>query len=366
MTIAHIDTQMTWRGGQRQVVELIKGLSRLGQSNFLICRPGSKLSERSEKEGISLYHVTMKGEWDISSVLSIRSFIKKNNVDILHAHTSHAHTLGVLALTGIKSCRLVVTRRVDFHVRNPLSRKLKYGSRVDRILTVSDAIRRILIEDGVDPKLLTTVRSGFAPGNFSDNNTTSDLRRELGILPETVVIVNVAALAPHKAHTDLLKAARYVKDSHPNVQFLIAGDGELRQNIENQIKHLSLENNVHMLGFVEDIESVFRAADIFAITSEEEGLCTSIMDAMFFGLPIVATSAGGIPEIVHDQQNGYIVPVHDYMSFGERLNTLIDSPERRKKMGEKAKTVVNENTVAKTIEQTLAVYHDLFRNHTPH
>lgn len=362
MTIAHIDTQMTWRGGQRQVVELIKGLSRLGQSNYLICRPGSKLSERGEKEGIRVFHIPMKGEWDISSALEIRSFVKKNNVDILHAHTSHGHTLGLLALTGMKTCKLVVSRRVDFHVRNLLSRKLKYGRRVDRIVTVSDAIKRILIEDGVDPSRLITVRSGFAPGHFSEDDSSSDLLKDLGIPSDVVVIVTVAALAPHKAHTDLLKAARYVKETHPDVRFLIAGDGELRQNIEDQIKHLELENVVHMLGFMEDIAAVFRAGDIFAITSEEEGLCTSILDAMYFGLPVVATSAGGIPEIVHDQQNGFIVPVHDYMSFGERLNVLIESPERRKKMGEKAKALLKENTVKKTIEQTLAVYHDLFRN----
>jgi glycosyltransferase involved in cell wall biosynthesis len=226
---------------------------------------------------------------------------------------------------------------------------------VDRIITVSDAIQRVLIEDGIEPSRIVTIKSGFSPEHLY-LTSSHDLRSELGIRPDTVVVVTVAALAPHKSHTDLLKAAAQVVKKHTNILFLLAGEGELREHIERQIINLELEPYVKLLGFVDDIAAVFQAADVFALSSEEEGLCTSILDAMYFSLPVVATSAGGIPELVHDQVNGYIVPVHDYQSFAERIIYLIEQPERRKKMGERSAQMLPQYTVENTIDKTLDEY----------
>ena len=95
------------------------------------------------------------------------------------------------------------------------------------------------------------------------------------------------------------------------------------------------------------------------MTSEEEGLCTSILDAMYFGLPIIATSAGGIPELVQDGINGFIVPVNDYMSFAERLTVLIEDIDRREKMGLRSSDILEQHTVENTIEKTMSVYHEI-------
>ena len=113
------------------------------------------------------------------------------------------------------------------------------------------------------------------------------------------------------------------------------------------------------VGFVKNIGTVYRTTDIFALSSEEEGLCTSILDAMYFGLPIVATSAGGIPELVQDSINGFIVPVHDYMLFAERLYLLIEAPDRRNKMGLRSSDILKQNTIENTIIKTFDVYSEL-------
>ena len=359
LMIGHVDSELSWRGGQKQVIELIRGLSQRGQQNLLICRQDSKIAEKAASEGIDTVLLPLRGEWDIISARRLTKIVKNRGIDIIHAHSSHAHTIALFALLGVPKCKLVVSRRVDFHIQNPLSRMFKYGSRVDKIITVSDAIKRILIEDGINPGLITTIRSGFVFGQFAAGNSTRDLRRELGISPDTIVITTVASLAPHKAHTDLLKAASRVVKKHQNVRFLLAGEGELREQIERQITHLEMEPYMTLLGFIDDIEAVYRASDIFALTSEEEGLCTSILDAMYFHLPIVATSAGGIPEIVHDQSIGFIVPVHDYMAFADRLNLLIEQPDRRKTMGERSADLLPQHSITNTVEQTLSLYRTL-------
>ena len=132
--IAHIDTETSWRGGQRQVVELIKGLNKLGQKNVLFCKPSSEIAQKTDETVIDIIKLPLKGEWDIISAFKLRSYIKKYNVDIVHAHTSHAHAVAQMALTGVSACRLVVSRRVDFHVNNYFSKKFKYGKELIKLL----------------------------------------------------------------------------------------------------------------------------------------------------------------------------------------------------------------------------------------
>ncbi len=359
LNIVHVDTQTTWRGGQRQVIELIRGLNSRGHHNTLVCKRGSVVAQKAEELGVEMFYLPLRGEWDVLSALKLRSFIKGMQVDVLHTHTSHAHTIGLMAVLGLNSCKLVVSRRVDFHVNNIFSQTFKYGNRVDKIITVSDAIRRILIEDGIDQDRLVTIRSGFVPHEFAEGGKTTDLRRKYDIGDDTIVISTVAALAPHKAHGILLKAAAKVVMKHRNVKFIFAGEGETRESVERDIKNLGIGDYIVLLGFIEDVRSVYEASDIFALSSEEEGLCTSILDAMYFSLPVVATSAGGIPELVRDGVNGFIVPVNDYLSFADRLNMLIEDKNKRIKMGYRSSDIIAENTVERTIDKTLAVYREL-------
>ncbi|MFC1606912.1 glycosyltransferase [Candidatus Latescibacterota bacterium] len=359
LKILHVDTQMSWRGGERQALELIRRLNGQGVVNILACKPDSEISKKAEDAGIRVVHLPLKGEWDIYSALNLRSFIRHENIDIAHAHTSHAHGIAFLALAKLGSCKLVVSRRVDFHIKSYLSRKFKYGSSVDKIISVSDAIKRVLIEDGIDEQKIVTIRSGFVLEDSLKKNMKRDIRKELGLKDDAIVVATVAAFAPHKAHYVLLKSAYHVLKKYPETVFLLAGDGELRLSIENDIKSLGIEQSVHILGFVDDIGSVYESADIFALSSKEEGLCTSLLDAMYYNLPIVATSAGGIPEIVRDSVNGYIVPVADYTSFAERLGSLIGNSEHRKKMGARSASILESHTIEHTVEKTLEVYREV-------
>jgi glycosyltransferase involved in cell wall biosynthesis len=364
LRVAHIDDNITWRGGERQVLELMKGLRERGVENLLVCRSGSEIGARAEEAGIATVNLPLLGEWDIISAFRMRALFARRGNHIVHAHTSHSHTLALLALIGNQSCRLIVSRRVDFHLHSFFSRKWKYGRSVHRIIAVSDAIRRILMEDGVDPGRIVTIRSGFIPDEFRSAASLTNLRQELGIPDDTVVIATVAALAPHKAHGVLLKAAHLVIKRCQRVRFLLAGEGEQRPEIERTIRNLGLESTVVLLGFVPDIGRVYRAADIFAISSSEEGLCSSILDALFFRLPVVATSAGGIPELVSDGVNGLLAPVNDHVSFAAHLCTLIDRPDLREQMGMRAVPVLERNSIGQTVAKTLEVYRETVQNGT--
>ena len=360
LKIIHVDAYPGWRGGEKQLIELMNGLISRGFNNVLFCKSSSEISKHAQKLGLEVKHLPFKGEWDLLSAYKLRLYIKRENIDIVHVHDSHAHTIAFFALLGLNSCKLVVARRVDFHLHSFFSRKFKYAKVVSKIISVSNAVKNILISDGIDPDLIVTIRDGFVPNTFDGTDKKISQKSKFGLDENSVVITTVAALAPHKAHHVLLKAASLVVKKHPGVKFILAGEGEMRPRIEKDIANLDLSASVLLLGFVKDIGSVYMASDIFAISSSEEGLCSSILDAMYFDLPIVATSAGGIPEIVQDKVNGFIVPVYDYMAFAERLNVLIESPERRKKMGLRSSDILMQNTVEHTIENTISVYQKLF------
>lgn len=357
-TIVHADSEASWRGGQRQVLELIRGLTERGHRNILACRRRGALAACARQEGIETIELRYGGEWDLATAWKLRRIVAKEHADILHAHSSHAHMLGLLAVSGLP-CRFVVSRRVDFHIGNALSRQFKYGPRVDRIITVSDAIRRVLIEDGVDGDRITTVRSGFTPRQFVQTADQRDLRHELGIDRDTVVVVTVAALAPHKALHTLLKAASIVVQKYQNVKFLIAGEGKLRDAISRYIYDLQLDDFITLLGFVEDIGAVYAAGDVFALSSREEGLCSSVLDAMYFRLPVVSTNAGGIPELVQHGINGLVGPVDEYTVFADNLLAMIEDPDRRRRMGEQGRAILDQFTMERTIERTLEVYREV-------
>ena len=360
LSVAHLDTEMSWRGGQKQELELIRRLILLNIKNVLVCKPLSELSKRAQHEGIMVIHLPLAGEWDVLSALKLRAYIIREQINIVHVHSSHAHAIALMAVLRLTSCKLVVSRRVDFHIESFFSRKFKYGSSVNKIIAVSEAIKRILVEDGIDFERIETIRSGIVTNEFEKSDQSRNLRAELGLSQHNIVIATVAALAPHKAHHVLLKAAYIVVKKHPEVIFLLAGEGEMRSVIEKNIYNLGLEKFVKLLGFIDDIGAVYRAADIFALSSSEEGLCTSILDAMFFNLPIVATNAGGIPELIQDGVNGLIVPVNDYISFAERINILIENPTRRKTMGTRSSDILEQNKIEHTIEKTLHVYEKLW------
>jgi len=360
--VAHIDTQTTWRGGERQALELIKGLNAKGIRNILVCKSGSDISRRAGRENIDIRHLPLRGEWDVISMYRLRSILLSESIDIIHAHTSHGHMIGLMAKTGLPSCHLVVSRRVDFHVYNLFSRTFKYGAGVDKILAVSDAIKRVLVEDGIPESRVVTVRSGFVPHEFISRGQSVNLREKLGISSETTVIATVAALAPHKALHVLLKAASIVCKTRKDVVFLIAGDGELRSVLEKNINSLLLGESVILVGFINDIGSVYESADIFCLSSREEGLCTSILDAMYFRLPIVSTNAGGIPELVKNRVNGLIVPVDNHQLLAERLLELVDDPLLRKEMGERGRNLVEQNNMEQTVDKTFLVYKSLIEN----
>lgn len=360
LRILHLDTERTWRGGEAQLLHLAEGLSRRGHVCIVAGQPASPLLERAAEKGLKTVAVTMPSEWSLSAVLFLARILKRERVQVIHMHASHACTLGGWAarLAGVPV--RIISRRVDFSVRSNPFRRLKYQWGVDRIVAISEGVRSVLIGDGLDPNRIEVIRSGIDPRPFDPNYPAGMARLELGIPDQSPVVGCVAHFADHKGHRYLIEAAARVAAAVPDVRFLLVGEGELRPQIERQIKELKLEKHVILTGFRNDIPRLLAAMDIVVLSSHLEGLGTSLLDAMAMARPVIATRVGGIPEMVEDGVTGRLVPPRDPAALAGALIELINRPDERKRMGEAGRVrMLSMFSAEAMVAATEAVYREI-------
>jgi len=357
----HIDTARTWRGGQNQVLITVNGLRAMGQRAALVAHPSGELRRRAS-EGLELIPLVPRMEVDLTAAWRLARVVKRLRPDVIHAHDPHGLAMAALALSlgagatsGLPEPPLVASRRVDFHLKGNSFSRWKHRQ-VDCFIAASEAIRRMLVADGIPAERTTTVHEGI---DLRHVQTAPPVNvHEAFWLPHGApVIGNVAALVPHKGQRHLIEAAHLVVREMPDARFVILGEGELRDALERQVREYHLEKHVLLPGFRTDVLGCIKSFDLFAMSSVTEGLGTSLLDAMACGRPIVATRAGGIPEIVEDGVQGLLVEPRDHQAMARAIVMLLRDEPRRRAMGDAGLVRVRTRfTVEQMVEQTAAVY----------
>jgi glycosyltransferase involved in cell wall biosynthesis len=354
----HIDTARTWRGGQNQVLLTVTGLSAIGHRAALVAHPGGELRRRAA-EGLELVPIAARSEMDLTAAWRLARVLKRFTPDIVHAHDAHATAMAALArsFSGpvTKPPPLVVSRRVDFHLRNNSFSRWKHRQ-VDCFIAASEAIRQMLLSDGVPAGRTLTVHEGIDIAHVLAAPAVNV--HERFFLPHGApVVANVAALVPHKGQRHLIDAAHQVVRQMPDARFVIFGEGELRTHLEHHVRELHLDKHVLLPGFQTDVLGCIKGCDLFAMSSVTEGLGTSLLDAMACSRPIVATRAGGIPEIVEDRTTGLLVEPRDHSAMAQAILELLRDPALRSQMGRAGWSRVNERfTVERMVAETAAAY----------
>lgn len=361
----HVDTARTWRGGQQQVRLTVDGLRAAGQRAGLVAHPRGELYRRAHGEP-DLFPLAAAGELDLGAAWRMSRLLRRLRPDIVHAHDAHALALAAagVALAGAGRPRLAASRRVDFHLhRNPLSR-WKYR-RVDRFLCASDAIRRMLIDDGVPAGRAAVVHEGVDVDRIA-GLPALDVHRELGLPARAPIVGNVAALVPHKGQQDLVDAAARVVAQVPDARFVIVGAGELHGALAAQIGRLGLERHVVLTGFRTDALALLKGFDVFVMSSVTEGLGTSVLDAMACGRAVVATRAGGIPESVVDGETGLLVSTRDPAALASAVLRLLRDANLRRALGEAGRARARARfSAARMVAETTAEYEALAGGGSP-
>lgn len=349
-TVLHLDGERGLRGGERQLLYLACALRARGHRNLVVCRAGSPLESEARRLSLETRSLPYWCEWDPVSALRLARLASELGRPIIHAHTAHAASVAALA-SSAGGPPAVAHRRVDFPASGSASLSFKYG-RAARVVAVSDAIARVLEKDGL-PRERTAVvpdaipvsseECGWAgmPGTrFSPPDAAEKaaaraaISEEFGLDPGLPWIGNLAALVPHKDHDTLVASAMIAIMRRPTLRFLIAGRGPEEAKLWRQIQGLGLVGKVLLLGHREDPAALLKALDIFCLSSWGEGMGSVLLEAAACRLPIAATTAGGIPEVVSDGETGLLVKPRDPEALAAALVRLHDEPALARRLAE--------------------------------
>jgi glycosyltransferase involved in cell wall biosynthesis len=286
--------------------------------------------------------------YDLLAFIYLFMLLLKEKPAIVHTHTSKAGFLGRLA-AGLARIPIIVHTphgHVFFGYFGSLKtqmfillEKLAAGI-TDKIVAVTNREK----EDYVFYKIvredkIVVINSGVELGKFIELPFVEreDFKRTLGIPEKSLVVGTAGRLEPVKGPEFLIEAAKDILSKYPQTYFIFAGDGPLRQRLENRAQELGIKNNTIFLGWRSDVTKVISIYDIFAFPSLNEGMGRVLVEAMALGKPIVASDAGGIPDLVTHGINGFLVPPKNPERLAESINILLHDKERRAKMGAEGK-----------------------------
>lgn len=363
MLSLHIDTARSWRGGQNQALLTVLGLRAIGHRTVLVAHPQGELRRRAA-EGPDLIPFVPRSELDLAAAWRFTRILRDVRPAIVHAHDPHGIAVAALALsyqTFDPPPILVASRRVDFHLRTNAFSRWKHRQ-VRAFLCASEAIREMLIGQGIEPERAVTVHEGIDLAHVAAAPRANV--HEAYWLPHQAPLAGaVGALVGHKGHRYLIDAAAQVVRAVPDARFVILGDGELRGALERQIADRGLEKHVILGGFRPDVLSLLKGFDLFVMPSVTEGLGTSLLDAMACEKPIVASRVGGIPEVVADGQTGLLVPPKDADLLAEAIVRVLKDRSLAASLAAAGAARVREQfSVERMVEETLAVYERLAGN----
>ena len=357
MHILHIETGRHLYGGALQVLFLLRGLAEAGCRNSLVCPSGSAIASAAGSCS-QLHAIPVLGDLDPTFMLRLRGIIAAGRPDLVHVHSRRGADLwGALAARS-RGVPALITRRVD-NPENLLLARLKYRL-FDRIITISEAIRQVLLSEGVPAEKITCVPSAVDHRRYATPCNREWFLKEFGLHPANSTIGMIAQFIPRKGHRFLIEAAPGIIGRFPESRFLLFGKGPLLEDIRNMCNRNRIVDNVIFAGFRNDLERILPCLDLVVHPARMEGLGVSLLQTAAAGVPILASRVGGIPEIVQDGYNGYLIDVGDRRAIMRRVIELLADPEKAQRFGSAGRIIVQSRfSVDAMVKGNLLTYKDM-------
>jgi glycosyltransferase involved in cell wall biosynthesis len=353
LTVLHVDTERGWRGGERQALWLASGMRERGHCAVVVARDGDELARRARDRGLDVISTTPRSELDLVAARTLRRAILRHRAQVVHAHTAHAAALGALAQLGT-GAKLVIARRVDFPLRRNLGTRLKYG-RADAVIAVSRAAAEVAARSGVRRDRIHIVPDGVDLTRHV-RPLDAETLRSLGVVGDAPLVVQVAALVPQKDPLTFIRAIGIARMRVPELRALMVGDGALRSAAQAEVVRLGLDRVVALTGFRHDADQLLATAHVATLSSVEEGFGSVLLDAMAFGVPVAATAAGGIPEVISHGETGLLSAPRDANALAEHIVRLVSDRALAASLSARARERVKEFSVERMVDRTLSVY----------
>jgi glycosyltransferase involved in cell wall biosynthesis len=360
-------------GSERQALQLTRLLHHSGRYQVFLASLKSDGVLRSQVADLNLAEIScypLTSFYDANAVRQLRRLIKdlrRLKIDVLHTHDFYTNIFGMVAAFVAGVPVRIAARRETSGMR---SRAQQHAQRAayalaHQIVANSEAVQRKLIEEGVCKDKITVIHNGFDPNRVGSSRSSSrdEALDAFGLKKNSSRrFVTIVANMRHdvKDYPMFLRAAKRVSAAFPKVGFLLAGEGELKSQLENVAAELGLANKTVFLGSVADIATLLSASDVCVLTSKAEGFSNSILEYMAAGCPVVATDVGGAREAIIEGETGYLVGSGEDELMAERIISLLESPAMGRHMGEVGQQVVTEKfSTAAQLHNTEALYERL-------
>jgi len=359
LKLLHLDTGRELRGGQRQLLLLARKLRERGHQQLIVCPEGSALEVRARQQGLALFDLPAHDPLQAHGTLQLRQQLLAEPVDVIHAHDGRGQTLAWLASASMSVAR-VASRRVTFLPGRTWLHRVKYQHTCDAIIAVSEHIRELLIRSGVPQAKIEVIPDGIeAPSDLPDVATRRHVRAQWGFSDDDFVVGHIGAFTREKGQDIALQAMALLKASR--VCLVLVGRGPLRDSPEVIEGLQKARERVRLIDYVEDLSHFFAGIDLFIMPSRAEGLGSAALLAMANGLPVVASRVGGLPEIVHPGQTGWLIAPESPSALADSILAAARDPQTLKRLGSAAREQVRRFSPDIMVARTEALYKRVLR-----
>ncbi len=367
--ILHIDSFSGFGGAQADITILLEFTKKNYADKFnifVIHNNNERLKKELDKKGINNASVRMRNFLDIFAILKIRKILKENDIDLINFHSSRDHYLAGIASILILNKKIikVLTRHVAYNI-SYLKGYLIYRFLTDYFITISDFIKNILINGvKINPEKIKTIYSPRTYGKeiaeadiLNYGGLRSSVRIEAGINNSEKMVSLIGRLSKEKGHLTFIMAAKEILRTRGDIKFAIIGEGELFEEISAFISENGIKNNFILLGFQGDIKKYISASDLIVVPSGLEGMGSIIIESCAMRKAVVASNAGGIPEVVRNGKTGILFEAENYKELAEKILTVVDNEDLSKSLGTNCFEEVLKKFDAKNIaDETARLY----------
>ncbi|MEW6676311.1 MAG: glycosyltransferase family 4 protein [Pseudomonadota bacterium] len=357
MKVLHVEAGRHLYGGARQALYLLEGLHAQGVRNVLVCPPGAAIAAPARDFAL-VEELPLGGDLDLGMLWRLHAALGRHRPDLMHLHSRRGADIwgGLAAAWARVPC--VLSRRVD----NPEPRWLagiKYRL-YDRVVTISEGIRQVLLAEGVPDEKVTCVRSAVDGASIPTGCDRATFLRTFDLPEGATVIGVIAQLIPRKGHRYLFAAMPRLRDRHPGLRVVLFGQGPLEAELRAQVQAQGLQKEVVFAGFRTDLANWLSCLDLVVHPADIEGLGVSLLQAALAGVPVIATRAGGMPEAVEEGVTGLLVDPGDVTGLQRAIERLLDDVPLRQALGRQGRArMLAEFSVQAMVAGNLAVYRSL-------
>lgn len=335
-------------GAERHALLLMKQLSQAGHTPMFAGPLDSWLGEQVDSLGIAAFHLPMHGFYDLYSMLRLARLCRTQMIDVVHGHlTRGAWYAGI---GGRLSATPVVATA---HSTNAG----KHFGRAQRIIAVSGAVERFMLESGYPHDRVRRVYHGVEDHYDEAIEARQSMREQLGLRDNELALCLVARMVRDKGHDVLLEALATLQDKPLKMFFLGEFDTDWGKKMQQLVKDKGLRESVHFLGHQENVYPYLAAMDVCVAPSRREALSLTLLEAALMECALIGSRTGGIPEVIQEDKTGWLFPPEDAAGLAALLNQVCDGELDWKTAGKNARTdALQRFSVSTMLEKTLSVY----------